>query len=216
MQLVHYLALNSIPHTCRNKVVEIHGNLDLASQGRIVLPPQLEVQGDFHLADSQITALSDYLRVLGNLDASNTPVRMLPANTKVKGSIYLRNCELDEPLGLYDIFGDLDLSGSTLPGLQRGLRVHGSLNLYRTRIRELPDDLVVDEVLYLVDCTIMKLPNNLHVRKNLIASDSIFANGIPQDLHVAGKNIRMEEHCTFIQAGSGLRSRARAAVAAVV
>lgn len=216
MQLVHFLSLNNIPYSFNDKIIQVTGNLDLTSQGRIVLPPQLEVQGNFLLADSKVTELPDYLRVLGNLDASNTPIRALKPDTKVKGSIYLRNCQLDEPIGLYDVFGDLDLSGATLPGLQRGLRVHGSLNLYRARLKELPNDLVVDEVLYLVDCTVTRLPHNLHVQKNLVVSDAIVARGIPHDLHVAGKNITTTENCTLVQADSGLNHRARVAVAAVV
>lgn len=216
MLLVHYLALKGIALTARNNRVEVHEDLDLSALGRIILPEQLEVAGSLYLDDSQVEALPAHLRVQGNLDISNTGIRELPADTRVRGSIYLRNCQLDVPLPFYDVYGDLDLSGASLPGLQRGLRVHGSLNLFRTRMPELPDDLVVDQVLYMVDSSIKRLPSNLHVGKNLVVSEGLLTHGLPPDLYVGGKQVGREWMGMVSEVGLGHRHRAMAAVASLV
>jgi hypothetical protein len=191
MLLVHYLALNGIALTARKNRVEVHEDLVLSAAGDIEMPEQLEVAGSLYMEASRVQQLPRQLRVHGHLDISNTAIAEIPADTKVRGSLYARNCRLEQPLPFFDIYGDLDLSGSSLPALQRGLRVHGSLNLYRARLQELPEDVVVDQVLYLVDSAVKRLPGNLSVGRKLVLSDSLLAQGLPADLRVAGRMVGM-------------------------
>ena len=82
--------------------------------------------------------------------------------------------------------GDFDLNGTPIERLPENLKkVSGTLDLSHSKIKELPDDLVVGKDLWLHNTEIQKLPKNLKVGGDLAMSFSKIKE-LPDDLVVGG------------------------------
>ena len=77
----------------------------------------------------------------------------------------------------YRHVNDLDLDGSNIRKLPDNLYVKGSLDLDNCKqLTELPDNLHVGDLLWLVRTNISEIPNNLYVDGDLYINDTPLAN----------------------------------------
>lgn len=126
---------------------------------------QLHVGGDLTLQYASVTALPLGLTVLGNLDLEGSLLRSLALNLTVGGRMEIQKTSnltrlpdgltVDDYLSLRDtnieVIGKnttigylLDVSSSPVTELPSGLTAH-QLNLQHTKIKTLPEDLVVGD-----------------------------------------------------------------------
>jgi hypothetical protein len=105
---------------------------------------QLHVGGDLTLQHANITTLPQGLTVEGNLDLKGSLLRSLAPNLTVGDYLSLRDTNI-EVIGKNTTIGYLlDVSFSLVTELPSGLTAH-QLNLQHTKIKTLPEDLVVGD-----------------------------------------------------------------------
>lgn len=146
-------------------LLTVTGDLNLHNSQLVYLPHELIVGGDLIVGNSKITQLAKYTSVGGNLDLEGSLLERLPPNLTVGGWMKIQktsnltrlpdNLTINDYLNLQDtnieVIGKnttigylLDVRFSPVTELPSGLTAH-QLNLQHTKIKTLPEDLVVGD-----------------------------------------------------------------------
>jgi hypothetical protein len=121
----------------------------------------------------------------GDLDLSYTPIDRLPDElTRVGGNLELEHTNIKKlPDTLTNIDGCLDIASSDIKSLPSGLTIRGHLYADNASIEELAPDIKVYDYVSLFKCPISRLPDNLYVENSLFLNFTRISE-IPNNLHV--------------------------------
>lgn len=161
----------TITQKALNNKLNWSGDLTIESDSDVwELPPGLTVKGGLFIHSTRIESIPEKVTVGQSLYASDGLLFSIARDLKVKESIFLRwnriqvfpalihaartRVDLGQTPNLDKIedgltVGELILNGSNLTVLPNRLTVNGNLSLLNTKIKKLPDDLVVKGYLFL-------------------------------------------------------------------
>ncbi|GBG34058.1 Disease resistance-like protein CSA1 [Hondaea fermentalgiana] len=200
-------ALTSLP----DGPLELFANVNLSSSKLTKLPEDLCVHGKLNIAfSSRLRKLPARLHVDGDLAAERcVRLREICEELHVSGSLVLKRCEALERLPLrmevltnlvlascksltalpdnMHIRGNLDLKRcESLEALPGGLQVDGRLTLRYSKVRELPEDVVLNGDLDIADCDGFNLCEGFSLGGTLLVDEWTFGDDFPRHLHVGG------------------------------
>jgi len=127
------------------------------------LGDNITINSNLKLDESRITSLPKNLKVKGTLDLRYTKISEIPDGTEVGMDLLLDNSYISKLPDNLKIKGTLSIYGCTnLTRLPKGLHA-GMLSISKTKITELPEDLIVDTTLFMRNTSIKNIPKNLKV-----------------------------------------------------
>lgn len=171
----------------------INGDFILTGSNIEALPERLKVEGDLLASDSKITELPKEMSIGKSISVSGTAITKLPDNLKVEGNLDLSYCRMIKKLPKnLKVEGTLNLNNSTVVELPEDLNSNGlnvsytsieyipfkvipknsSLRLYDSKVKELPENLVLDT---LEAGSLVRFPKNLTVRELNMTGSKITA-----------------------------------------
>ena len=132
-------------------------------------------------------SIRDYIKngSEGNLWLERSLIKYLPDNLKtVGGDLSLRSSKIVKLPDNLTVNGYLDLKNSEITELPENLTVNGYLSIALTDIQRIPESLVVKDHLYATNLLLESFPNNLKVGGVIILDETVFKNGLPDNLTV--------------------------------
>ena len=152
------------------------------------LPKNLTVGEDLNLYNTPIKTLPSGLSVGKDLDLDNTNIITLPEDLIVGGDLDADNCTMLKviPDSLI-VGGNLTLSNCTNLVELLITKVGGRLDVENTKIKKLPDNLIVGDSLWLGYTNITALPNKITVGRSIDLNETPIEY-IPNDI-VIGENL---------------------------
>lgn len=173
------LSVSNIKELPENLVV--NGDLVIHGCSFKYLPKYLTIKGELIFTNSSLLELPENLTIK-KLNLKDTFVKTLPENLTVE-SLYLNTIIKELPKSLR-VTKYLNAARSPITSLPSNFRLEG-LNLYGSKIKKLPDNLVIDGDLSVMMTHIESLPNNLTVVGNLNIQRTKIQR-YPDDLKVLG------------------------------
>lgn len=183
---VGFLNLTMTEISTLPKSLKITEGLDISDTPITTLPDYIKVK-DLVVYNGKLKKLPDNM-VLNKLTISRSNITKLPRNLTVKKDLNLWNSNIREipadlkvrnlnpPMKIklpdnFTIYGTLGMTCSDNTKLPKGLTV-GSLRLSNSKIKNLPNDLVVKTNLNIRDTGIKSIPNGVQVGGKILVSDS--------------------------------------------
>jgi tRNA(His) 5'-end guanylyltransferase len=184
-----YKEIDGVKYEVRDNKYFYDGDLNIDKTNNGYLPDNLTISGHLY-ADNydKNLELPKNLTVGEDLNLYNTPIKTLPSGLIVGGDLDADNCTMLKviPDSLI-VGGNLTLSNCTNLVELLITKVGGILDVENTKIKKLPDNLIVGDSLWLGYTNITALPNKITVGRSIDLNETPIEY-IPNDI-VIGENL---------------------------